>query len=352
MTKFLTTCAVAALALPAASFADVTTGGEVYLGYGNLGIQGDGILSEVSTFVAGDHTLDNGFVLEFKAEATLRSHQSEIGGLDDDNIDLSMSLDMQSAGKLSFTTFNESGYPWATGEIKDRGSYAVFPTVRKAYQPVFDTATIGGVVTDREMMFKYENRFGKLGFELITDPTRTFGSTTDLDDDEIPTSEIKLTYPTEFGIYSIEANDIKDVRAQVVLPLPKAGVTLIANHEWHGESDRTRTRLTGIYRAKNMGAFKGVFLTHGFDQDDNNKTILSTNWGGDKWNLKVAADSDGDYALEAGYQITDSLSLLAGYDSGYENTGFIGDGHDPAASPPASAPARDEAFEIGLKLTF
>ncbi|MEN8833534.1 hypothetical protein [Pacificibacter sp.] len=354
MNKFMTTCAFVALIAPAAAVADVKTGGEVYLGYGNQGYHGDGMLGEISTYVMGDHTLDNGYVLEFKAQATLRTDQDMIGGLNDDNIDLSLSLDMQSAGKLSFTTFNEGGYPWATGDVKDRGTYAVFPTVRKAYQEVFDSTTVNGVATDREMMFKYENRFGKLGVELITDPTRTFGSSTNLDDDEMPTSEIELTLPTDFGIYSIEANDIKDVRAQVVYPIRKAGVTLIASHELHGESDRTRTRMTAIYRAKNMGVFKGVFLTHGFDQDSNSKTVFNTNWGGENWNAKIATDSDGDYAIEAGYDISDNLSLLAGYDSGVTNPGGPNStGHDPANPiAPAFAAARDAAFEIGLKLTF
>lgn len=195
-------------------------------------------------------------------------------------------------------------------------------------------------------MLNYSNKFGKLGVEILANPLGTFDGTEVAGAAKV---EATLKYPTSKGIYSVRLNDQKDVELQVVLPLREQGLTLIACHAINeGDWDDSRSNLIAMYRAKNMGVFKGGMIAHAME-DGNQRTVLNLNFGYEDFGLKLAGDTDGDFAVEGSYAFSEATSVKFGWDNGHDAFNGFDDSAIPA---PVFAPARGSAFEVALVHTF
>lgn len=348
--------------LPLAAQAEVELGGQVVLGYGEVGGVGDsyGILS---TTIADSFELDNGTKFSWEARLRGRTDQDYLSGVDDSNFDVSAEFDFGTGGVLRLTTYNDiDQYPWADGELFNRGSVGVFPVIQKQYDGVTDSQFTaggpGGEKVDPDLLLTYSVDIGRVGFELNANVLGTWDgyerSEMTGGGESIAIAEAKFTLPTRgYGIYSLMVNDIGDAEAQVVYPMRERGITLIGRYSINeGNFDEYRGNLTALYRPQDMGVFKGVFFAHAFN-DSAKRSALGLTFGQDNWEFKVAGDTDGDVAVEGSYALTDSASLMFGWDNGFDNTGGPGDGFDDDAFPaPVFAAGRDEAFEVAFVYNF
>lgn len=350
---------VTALAItPIAAQSEVDFGGESYLGYGNAGDDLGG-LSTLSIYATNQLEIGALGTLDLKAQANFRSNQDEIGYIDDNHIDFSASLDMGQRGVLSLSTFGTLGQkPWADGEIMDRGSVAVFPAVPRRFRAIGDVAalTVDGSMqkVQEDLRIRYENHFGKLGVEVAADPFHAYGPVSGddvvtVDGLDRPTIQAGLSYPTEFGIWKVKANDLGDTQIDLIYPIKGSGLVLAGSYASNGDDrELYNADLTAIYHTENAGVFKGFFATYTEGTFDLEKFVLSTEWGGEQWSLKLAGDSDENFAAEASYNISDDITGFWGWDSGHA----LIEGFDDAYNPPVFAPERSAAYEAGLKITF
>lgn len=357
-----TTLSVAFLALAAApqiALAEFKLGGEVYLGYGDAGDDEEGALTTASAYVTDTLDIEGVGKLEYKLQANYRSNQEDIGYIDDNIGDFSVSLDMGSGGKLGMSTFGTLGQkPWADGEIMNRGSVGVFPSVPRRFRAIGDKTllVIDGEThkVQEDFRITYENRFGSTGLEIVADPFQLYGPVSGdhvvtADGTDRPTAQIKLTQPTPFGIYSIMGNDLGDIQAEVAYPVPDSGLVVIGSYAANGDdADLFNSDVTAVYHTDNAGWFKGFFATYTRGSFDLEKFVLSTEWGTDDFRLLIGADSDEDYAAEASYNLGKNAVVYAGWDSGHA---FL-NGFDDAYEPPVFAPERDGSYEFGIKITF
>lgn len=346
MNKFCSTILCGLMVAPVAAQAEVEFGGEVVLGYGETA--GTGSAYGIVTLNATDTQTIGSVDLTWSVQARGRTDQDDIGKLDADNLDASVELDFGTGGKLGLSTFSENpaDFPWADGELFNRGSIGVMPTIAPRFDGVADTQIAAGAKSDPDLLLTYSNKFGKVGVDLVANPLGTFDGT---EVAGVAKVEGTLKLPTSMGIYSVRVNDLKDAEMQVVFPMPKQGLTLIARHAINeGDWDDSRTNLVAMYRTKDMGIFKGAMLTHAMDAN-NKRTVLNLNFGYDDFGFKIAGDTDGDMAVEASYAFTENTSLLVGWDNGHDAR----NGFDDAAIPaPAFAPARDSAFEVAFVHSF
>lgn len=350
------------LVLPTVAQAELKFGGQAVLGYGEVDGTGEGY--GILQLNLGNNYDLGGTKVSWDLRGTARSDQDDIGQVEDNYIDGAIEFDFGGGGKLGLTTFIETydQKPWADGDLFNRGSVGVFPVIQKQYDYVRDSQFTAGGPTgskvDPDLLLTYENRFGKIGFELTANVLGTWDGY-DRDEmadgaDHFAVAEAKFTLPTEGkGIYSLLLNDIGDAELQVVYPRPDLGLTLLGRHSINeGHFEQYRTNLAAIYRPKDAGLFKGVFAAHSFN-DTANRSVLGLAFGDDKWEVKVAGDSDGDLALEGSYAFNDSTSFLFGVDNGFSNAGGPGDGFDDEAFPaPVFAAERGSAFEIALVHKF
>lgn len=358
---FKTVCC-SALLLPAVAQAELQFGGQVVLGYGEVDSDGDGY-GILDLTASNEHDL-GGTKLEWKLRGRLRTDQNDIGEVEDNNIDASVSFDFGAGGKLGFTTFVETydQKPWADGDLFNRGSVGVFPVIQKRYDGVRDSQFTaggpGGQKVDPDLLLTYSNKFGPIGFDFTWNVLGTWDGFKKSEmaggAAEFATAEAKFTWPTQgYGIYSLQFNDIGDVEAQVVYPMREKGLTFIGRYSFNeGHFDQYRGNLAVVYRPKDMGLFKGAFLAHAFN-DTASRSVLSLAFGKDKWEVKFAGDTDGDFAIEGAYDFTDKASLQFGWDNGFDNAGGPGDGFDDDAFPaPVFAAGRGSAFEIAFVQKF
>lgn len=356
------------LVLPSAAAAELKFGGQVVLGYGEVdggpidpGANGGyGILDLT---LENDHDL-GGVGFKWNLRGRARTDQSDIDEVEANVIDGAVEFDFGAGGKLGFTTFIETydQKPWADGDLYNRGSVGVFPVLRKQYDGVRDSQfTAGGPFgqkVDPDLLLTYSNQFGRVGFDFTWNVLETWDgfekSEMDNNAENFAVAEVKLTLPTEgYGIYSLAGNDIGDLEAQVVYPMRDKGLTLIGRYSINeGHFDQYLGNVAAIYRPKDMGLFKGAFFAHAFN-DDASRSVLSLAFGKDAWEVKVAGDTDGDFAIEGSYAFNEKTSLLFGWDDGFDNPGGPGNGFDDDAFPaPVFATARGSAVEIALVSRF
>ena len=141
-----------------------------------------------------------------------------------------------------------------------------------------------------------------------------------------------MRYASRYGIYSASVNDLGDFNVVGVLPLPKAGVTVVAFYEnQNSDGNNELFGVNALWQSKNTGIFRGMQGLYMIDEAED-KTILQLNFGDQKWNFSIVGDSDGDYAMEGAYQLSEQTWLTAGYGSSFDT----GDGFDLFGTFPAS----------------
>nr|WP_321507214.1 hypothetical protein [uncultured Celeribacter sp.] len=370
MKKNIVMGAVFACLAPSIAAAEMTTTSSLWVGYvddgyGNSGeyVTGDFDLKGSYDVGAGVKAgLDVGFNLTYDGATGAQLE----GALDD----YTVSLDFGRFGKLSYTSeqrcdtlpyFHVDGHVKRPGELYD-GATPVNIAVVPKYRCVGTGAALinagngaPGILLANDYL-KYENQFGAWGVEAYYDHNLAYD---DVSGDDAATlvnfgdmpaqAEITLRYSSSFGIYSASVNDLGDFSLIGVLPLPKAGLTFVAFYEKQNTDGNDELfGVNALWQSQNTGIFRGL---HGLYMKDEveDKLILQANFGADNWNFSVVGDSDGDYAMEGAYQLSERAWLTAGYGSSFE----AGDGFDLMESfPPTAAASRDAAFEIGLRVNL
>ena len=367
MKKTLLTASTA-IVLPMAAAAEFDFGGEVYLGFGSGdGTIVDGGFAEVTLEGSTKFELGSIGTLDVKAAVVLRSHQDELDStmsrtgaethIDDDIFDIEFGLDLGRAGKLTFTSFNDgSGPPWADGELRNRGSRNVWPAVSPLFRAIKDEDyEFPNAKAQRDFAFLYDVSFGKVDLHIEADPIGTFnGWDKDTAIEDVASVSAQVSVKTDIAKFRVTVNDLGDYKIGATKVWGPGEFIIATERQYRADTGDTRNAIALIHNARDAGIFKGFFAAFAESTQFGgiNNFVFSTNWGGEKWGLMVATDKHLDFAVEANYEIMDNIEFFAAYDTGFANSGFIGEGFDFDGTPPPSAVGRGDNFELGLSFTF
>jgi hypothetical protein len=366
--KTLLLAASSAIVLPMAAAAEFEFDGEVYLGFGS----GDGTIVEggfAEVTLEGKTQFELGTIgtMDVRAAAVLRTHQDELDAttsrtgdethIDDDILDIEFALDMGSAGKLTFTSFNDgSGPPWADGELRNRGSRNVWPAVTPLFRAIKDEDhAFPNAKAQRDFAFLYDVSFGMVDLHIEADPIGTFnGWDKDTATEDVASISAQANIATDIAKFRVAANDLGDYKLGATKVWGPGVFIVSAEHQREAETGDTRNSIAFIHNARDAGIYKGFFAAYAESTKFGgiNNFVVSTNWGGDKWGLMIATDKHFDVALEANYEVKENIKVFAAYDTGFANSGFIGEGFDFDGTPPPSAVERGENIEFGVAFTF
>ena len=357
-----------AIVLPMAAAAEFDFGGEVYLGTGSGdGTIVDGGFAEVTLEGSTEFKLGTIGTMDLKAAAVLRSHQDELDAttsrtgdethIDDDIFDIEIGFDMGKAGKLTFTSFNDgSGPPWADGELRNRGSRNVWPAVSPLFRAIKDEDhAFPDAKAQRDFAFLYDVSLGQVDLHIEADPIGTFnGWDKDTSTEDVASISAQIEVKTDIAKFRLAANDLGDYKVGASKVWGPGTLIVAAEHQNQAGSGDTRNSIALIHNARDAGIFKGFFAAYAESTQFGgiNNFVFSTNWGGEKWGLMVATDKHLDIAVEANYQVMENVEVFAAYDTGFANSGFIGEGFDFDGTPPPSAVGRGENIEFGVAFTF
>jgi hypothetical protein len=368
MNNKLMSAAIAALILPTAAMADVKFAGSAYVGYGNVGAGGkEGGVGTLNLSVEGREELGSGIDLIFKGDLYGRTNQDDLPLRGDEVYDVELGLDFGAAGVLKYTTYGrcDAKRPnsWVDGDLGNGGSVAVHPRVAPKFRCVGGNAPLfnaGPLVVDSNGYFAYEYHRGPFALDLYYDPDLSYGDWSGDDahtlnnmtipgDGDLPAqAEVLVHYAFPKAILFAGTNDLGDWLTRAVVPMPTSNLTVIYEHQYKNVgSNQNSDILVFDWKPKDMGTFQGLTAIIVRDEEDQN-AVFSANFGTDQWSFGLGADMDGDFALEGSVKLTDTIDFLFGADTGFDQD----EGFDFAGFPPPHAPARDAAFEVGLKMTF
>lgn len=344
-------CILALYACPA--LAEPTFKQELYIGYS----------SEKNTVVqaqiSATDKLEVGLgTLTLEGRLRYRSDQDTLDYVDDDIADIRLSYDMGRAGTLTFTTFSKfKGYPWIDGEIMDRGSRAVFPSVSPLYRNVGGISALRyngeNIRADEDYYFEYTNRWGKTGLIARFTPYQKYGpvSGDDVrkpDGSKLPMAELILDYQLERIGLRTGINDLKDIYYLASIKELVAGLKIdIGQQIREADYDDHQTLIGITYAPEGFKYFKRALVAYTVDRELESG-VLSLWFGDGAWQAGFAVDTDGDLAAEASYDIAENATLVAGWDSGFAD----GEGFDPGKFPQFDPEPRGSALEIGLNFRF
>ncbi|TNH14109.1 hypothetical protein [Halomonas sp. BL6] len=343
------------------AYAEIDFSGEAYLGYGNAaGGEEPGTekgLAVLDLMASERSQLDNGHEFYWRARLRGRSDREDISGVDNRIFDGEISYDMEEAGTITVTSFNEENdRPWADGEIMNRGSVSVHPVIRKTYRSVEDSIPIsvgnGYEVRQPDILVQYGNSLNNFFFEANAAPLGTYGGA-DADErvyrnDEYSEIDARIGYKFENVTLSYRRNDLQDNKIEAHARLAQYGLYFGARYETQNDDSSIFHRGGSVsWRPKNMGYLKSISYFYG-QNDMIHNNVLSVNVGGNRWRVGLATDRHSDWAIEGAYDVNERLQILAGIDSGHD----FREGFDPAYKPPVSAPERGDSFEVGVRMKF
>jgi opacity protein-like surface antigen len=372
MRKTTTCAAFAVLAGTTAAFADLETSGSLWLGYADDGYGNAGTIVRGDFDTTGQFQLGGNTTLEFAIGFDAIWDEDDNPAVRAELDDYTVSLDFGTLGKLTYSTearCSALDVFWSDGRIKSDGAHAAHLEVPPKFRCVGggDALLNAGngtpLVVQANDYLKYENKFGAFGIEAYYDPDRDYGSQSGDGAETLnnwtPTSrgdlpaqaELVVNYANKLGLFSLSTNDLGDYWANAVLPVPAANLAVIVGHQFKNvDGNNAGNDFIVDWKPQNLGAFKGGIAFYTMDELDE-KLLVTANFAVEKWDLGLTADSDGDFAVEAGYQIADNMKIMFGAETGFaDGDGFNLDVFGPEG--PASAPARDARFEFGLMMTF
>lgn len=366
----LLSVAVGALALPAVAQDQgpqdpglLKLSGEVLLTYGNTQYSDNEYLGLARLNAEGRK--DFGAVaLKYRGELTYRTDMEDLPADMDDPYNVDIGLDMGGFGTLGYSTYHRCagvGFPWTDGDVGNLGSANMHPWVPSTYRCAGGldvVAAQGGGIDARDHVY-YTNKIGRLSVNAWYDEDLTYGkfdgNETMTFDGELPASfEWELGFDADVARLMIGANDLGDQKAAITVPIPALNMdfTLEKQHKDAETGESDGQIITAVYHPQNMGPLRVIRADAWHVEDALGETydnwMVDVRLGEGPWELGMAYEGQGNFALEGAYKLRDNVSIVAGYDNGFED----GDGWSAAYGPPTSVPGRDESYEIGIKITF
>lgn len=129
-------------------------------------------------------------------------------------------------------------------------------------------------------------------------------------------------------------NDRGDYKGKVTVPVSDSGWELSYEYnKLRGGLDWDGHILTAMYIAKPGGLLRMVradawHVENELGESFNN-WMIDARFGQGDWELGLAYEGQGNFAAEGAYRVNDNLSLVAGFDSGFDT----GDGWSAASDP-------------------
>lgn len=378
--KKLRNLGVAAMlaAAPGMALADFQFSGEGTLGYGDLRGTGrtDGF-AHLDLRAVYDYEIGSGitFGFDINADGTYNPTGNEDFDFRLDTRDgATVYVDFGAGGRLSYSTASRCGpgrAPFIDGDIIDDrtnptgGGDSVHPGIASKFRCVGATPPVRDVSIQprpfearTQGYFLYENTINKLDVWAAYDPTQELYGTNpysgkyDKDDSLTGMAEWEVGARYDFGLFtaSLAYTDLDNIDARVRIPMRKIGLTAVLRYEelLNASGNNYRGQAILLWRPKNLGVFKGIRAHYQFDDSpQKHGHVLQLNFGAKKWFASIAADQDGDFALEGAYKLNDKSSVRFGYDAGCDagecfdaNNGFL------------NAPTQSASWVIGYSRKF
>lgn len=367
MKKLLTSFAVLTIgsavnAQPVPPIADgFKAGGEVLLTFGNTHYSDSDVLA------AGKLTFEGAAPIgdvraTVRGEVNLRSDLQALPSDMDDpyNIDAALETNF---GKFGYTTNHRCagvGFPWTDGDVGNLGSANIHPWVPPTFRCAGGLSVYfgeGGLAADDH--FYYSHKIGGFGVNAWYDPDLNYDGVdrtgvANIDGEDSPVWEAEVTYDAKVAQFLAATNDVGDKKLKLSAPVGQTGLNLAYEYnQLNGGLQFEGHILTAMYFGKpgsllRLARIDVYDVSNELDETFEN-WMADVRFGQGPWELGLGMDGQGNYAAEGAYKLRDNLSIVAGFDSGFET----GDGWSAAAAGPAtSIEGRDESYEIGLKLTF
>ena len=367
MKKLLTTGAFIALAhganaqgFPPPIQDGLQIGGEVLLTYGNTHYGDNDFLGAAKLNFSGAAPMGD-VRATIRGEVNYRTDMDDLPPDFDDTVNVEVALET-GIGTFGYSTYHRCagvGFPWTDGDVGNLGSANIHPWVPPTFRCAGGIGVYfadGGLAADDH--FFYKHNIGKFAVNAWYDPDLNFegedrSDVDTVDGEPAPSFEADVTYDAGFARFMLGGNDRGDYKAKVTVPVAQTGLELAyeynktkAGLEWDGHI------VTAMYFAKPGSILRMVRADAWYVENELGDTF--DNWmvdvrlGQGDWELGLAYEGQGNFAAEGSYKINDSLSLVAGYDNGFET----GDGWSAAFGPATSVPGRGDSYEIGLKMTF
>lgn len=370
--KYLMPAAVAALAFAHAVKAEdansllglpkseaLTISGEIIATYGNTTYSGKPWTEIMTLKAEGKRDLE-GATFHYKGSLYLRSDHHELPIDVNDIADVELSLDLHEWGEFGYSTYTRCtgmGFPWTDGDVGNLGSVNIHPWVPGTWRCVGGTVVIlaaGPTSVNAADYFFYHNDIGPLRVEAYYDPDLRYGDysgadTKTLEGDPAPKFEGFLSYSLTSAISGrLGFTNLGDYSLGATVKVPEIDMEFNYDRQYMAASTPVVGHIiNATWKPDWIPYFKSASFTYFAAEGDTN-FILDLHFGTEKLALGVAMDGQHNYAAEMEYHVTPSVSLLAGWDSGFK----LGDGWSGAYAPSTSVPARGDSYEIGMKVTF
>ena len=336
------------------------TNGEVLLTYGNThygdsDILGLGRLNFSGATAVGDMRAT------VRGELVIRSDADDLPADMDDPLNVELALET-AYGTFGYSTYHRCagvGFPWTDGDVGNLGSANIHPWVPGTYRCAGGIAVYageGGLGGDDH--FFYRNQLGGLSVNAWYDHDLNYENidrrgVDTLDGEDAPKFEAEVAY--DFGPLRAFAgkNDVGDYKLGFSAPVGQTGVNVSYEYN-HLDAATVMTGhvLTAMYMPKNPGILRVIRADAWHVESETGDTydnwMVDVRFGQGDWELGIGYEGQGNIAVEGAYKVTDNLSLVAGFDNGFDD----GDGWSAAYGPPTAVPSREGSYEIGLKMSF
>ncbi|MBT9386802.1 hypothetical protein KM176_23360 [Pseudooceanicola sp. CBS1P-1] len=302
--------------------------------------------------------------LTYRGELLLRSDHDDLPPDIDDIGNIEVALDMNAFGTFGYSTYNRCtgmGFPWTDGDVGNLGSVNIHPWVAATWRCAggSDVIVAAGTVIDSNDYFFYHNSVGAVTVDLWWDPDKDYGSYSGanaltINGDEPPSFEGLISWDAGPVVLRAGGTNLGDRTAGLDVPLLDHSLTVSYDYQFlNSKPSAAVGQIFGaLWQPEGMGPFRSARITYYLvrpeDDASTHNYIIDIRFGGPKWELGLGADGQGDLAAEGSYHLSKSLSLVAGWDNGFD----AGDGWSGAYSPATSVPARGNSYEVGLKYTF
>ncbi|WHZ38054.1 hypothetical protein [Sagittula sp. MA-2] len=367
---------------PPLTFGEIEVSGTAFVGYSSDGYGQEGAILRSDINLKGAYDFHNGITIGFSTDIDLiakgdNPYAVPVNGPSAYIDDYTIWADFGQYGKLSYTTEGNcvsEDAPWIDGEIYSENNTSIWHLIAPNFRCVGGVAPLlafPGYAIPADGYFKYEFKYDRFGLEILYDHDLSFtdhisGQTFEGDETatvfggESPAqAQVILNYRFDFATVSVGANDLDDRFFRLIKFMPQYDLLLIGTREWRkGDEKDPLTVLLADWSPKNLGLFRGAAFEAYLDDSDPQHTesyIGQLKFGTDIWQTGFSVDSEGNWAMEAAYELSPKTRLLLGYDAGLN--GSNGKDRFYSGSPDPDLGWRDAldrgpAWEFGLEYTF
>jgi hypothetical protein len=335
--------------------------GEVLATYGNTHYGTNDFLVQSKLFFNGATAVGD-MRATVRGELVLRTDTDDLPTDMDDVYNLEIALETGALGTFGYSTYHRCagvGFPWTDGDVGNLGSANIHPWVPPTYR------CAGGLqvylpqgALDADDHFFYRNQIGGLRINAWYDHDLNYAHTDQsagitIDGELAPEFELELGYDAKFAMFMLGGNDVGDRKAGIMVPLGQSGFTVGYEYNHLDAATEMTGQIVNVdYRPTSPSILRNVRATYWLVEAAGGASfenwMIDARFGHKDWELGVAYEGQGNFAMEGAYKLRDNLSIVAGYDSGFDT----GDGWSGAFGPATSVPGRGDSYEIGVKLTF